>query len=356
MTADAFATRLLAWFDRHGRRDLPWQRERSPYRVWVSEVMLQQTRVETAIPYFERFVARLSDVEALADAPVDEVLRLWSGLGYYARARNLHRAARSVRDLHGGVLPADVEVLLALPGIGRSTAGAILALALDQRHPILDGNVKRVLARHHRVEGWPGAAGVAATLWALAERHTPGERVAHYTQAIMDLGATLCTRARPACGACPLAEDCAARAAGMVDRYPAPRPRRALPVRDTVLVLARNPSRQVLLERRPPTGVWGGLWSLPECGAEEPIEAWCQRRLGVLPSAVEHWPRLRHTFSHFHLDIAPVVLAVKDPSGGVLEGADTLWYTPGERPTGGLAAPVARLLQRLAANPQGEDS
>jgi A/G-specific adenine glycosylase len=350
---DRFATRLLAWFERHGRRDLPWQRDRSPYRVWVSEVMLQQTRVATVIPYFERFTGRFPGVRALADAPLDPVLALWSGLGYYARARNLHRAAGIVRDRHAGVVPDQIEALAALPGVGRSTAGAILALALGQRYAILDGNVRRVLARYHSVDGWPGTASVGRALWAHAERHTPTERVADYTQAIMDLGATLCTRTHPRCADCPIAEDCQAHQAGEAHRYPSPRPARALPTRTILWVVARRPSGDVLLERRPVAGVWGGLWSLPECPVGAEVAGWCQARLGVLPERLETWPETRHTFSHFHLVATPVVATVRDPSPGVLEADAALWYKPGEPPGGGLAAPVARLLDRLAQDPGG---
>jgi A/G-specific adenine glycosylase len=354
MTDADFAPRLLAWHDRAGRRDLPWQRERTPYRVWVSEVMLQQTRVETVVPYFERFLARFPDVGALADAPLDEVLRLWSGLGYYARARNLHRAAGAVRERHGGEFPTGIEAVAALPGVGRSTAGAILALALGQRHPILDGNVKRVLARYHAVPGWPGEARVARQLWTLADRHTPGARVADYTQAVMDLGAIVCTRARPRCAECPVRSGCRAEAEGRVASLPAPRPARDLPVRQALFILARRPSGEVLLERRPPQGVWGGLWSLPECPAGADPAAWSIARLGVPPRAVERWPTLRHTFSHFHLDITPVLAPVEDPAPTVLEGDATFWYQPGTALPGGLAAPVARLLDRLEPKPDGD--
>jgi A/G-specific adenine glycosylase len=353
--AEALGVRLLAWYDRHGRKDLPWQRERTPYRVWVSEVMLQQTRVETVIAYFERFVARFPDVASLARADLDEVLRLWSGLGYYARAGHLHRAARRVVADHAGTLPESLEALQALPGVGRSTAGAILALARGERHPILDGNVKRVLARYHRLAGWPGAPRVAARLWALAEAHTPVCRVADYTQAIMDLGATVCRRRRPACAACPVAEGCAAHRAGEADRYPEPRPARALPVRATVLVLARDLAGAVLLERRPAHGVWAGLWTLPECAPGEAPRDWCVRQLGTAPRVVRPWPPLRHTFSHFHLDITPVALEVESPAPAVLEQDASVWYKPGDTPPGGLAAPVTRLLERLAATPLGDD-
>ncbi len=348
-----FSARLLAWFDKHGRHDLPWQAGRDPYRVWVSEIMLQQTQVATVIPYFERFMARFPSVTALASAPLDEVLHHWSGLGYYARARNLHRAAVIVRDSHGGRVPEEIEALTALPGIGRSTAGAILALACGQRHAILDGNVKRVLARFRAVEGWPGTAAVSRELWALAERYMPSVRVGDYTQAMMDLGATLCTRSRPACGRCPLADSCSAHRDGREEEFPAPKVRKALPVRTAAVLLLRDQAG-VLLMRRPPSGVWGGLWSLPEVGLEEDPAAWCRSELGVEAQEVERWPGLRHTFSHFHLEMTPVIMCVHD-AAGVSEHADMLWYDRTRPQSLGLAAPVSRLLARLDDERAGEN-
>ena len=269
---DGFATALLAWFDRHGRKDLPWQRERTPYRVWLSEVMLQQTQVRTAIPYFERFAAALPTLPDLAAAPEDQVLALWSGLGYYSRARNLLRAARICIERHDGALPHDIDALSALPGIGRSTAAAILAQAFGERHAILDGNVRRVLARFHGLHGWHGSGPVQRALWNLADRHTPATRTADYTQAIMDLGATVCTRARPRCGDCPLGNACIARRDGLVEVLPTPKPARAIPERETTMLIVHDPAGRVLLERRPPSGVWGSLWSLPECAGENDLE------------------------------------------------------------------------------------
>ncbi|HET8551115.1 MAG TPA: A/G-specific adenine glycosylase, partial [Gammaproteobacteria bacterium] len=258
-----FAPRLLAWFASHGRHALPWQREPTPYRVWVSEIMLQQTQVATVIPYFKRFMARFPDLATLAAAPLDDVLALWSGLGYYARARNLHRAAQSAVAEYGGELPASLDELMAFPGIGRSTAGAILSLSRGQRHPILDGNVKRVLARFHAIAGWPGDKRVADRLWEFAESHTPVADCAAYTQAIMDFGATVCTRRNPACDICPMSANCEAYALGRQHDFPAPRARRGYPERN-VRVLVIEAEGAVLLEKRPPTGIWGGLWSLPE--------------------------------------------------------------------------------------------
>ena len=350
MHPEEFSQRVLRWFDDHGRKHLPWQRQATPYRVWVSEIMLQQTQVATVIPYYERFMARFPDVNALAAAALDEVLHLWSGLGYYARARHLHQAAVIVRDQYGGELPLDFAVLCRLPGIGRSTAGAILALSANQRHPILDGNVKRLLARFQAVEGWPGLAGVLATLWELAERYTPHHRVADYTQAMMDLGALLCTRRRPRCQRCPVAEACEAHAQGREQDFPVSRPARELPVRTTRMLLLCTPAAEVLLEKRPPTGVWGSLWSLPECPLEVDIDAWCRDRLGLEALTIQPWRVWRHTFSHFHLDITPVCVTVKNPTPAVLEGERFVWYNIQQPDERGLAAPVQRLLTLLADN------
>lgn len=340
-----FATRLLAWHAHAGRHDLPWQRSRTPYRVWLSEVMLQQTQVATVIPYFERFTARYADLPDLAVAPLDEVLHLWTGLGYYARARNLHRAAQQVCAEHHGQLPTDLEALSALPGIGRSTAAAILAQAHGQRQPILDGNVKRVLCRHQAVPGWPGEAAVQKQLWQIADALTPPAHAADYTQAIMDLGAMVCTRARPNCAGCPVSADCLARAAGSVAEYPQPRPRRAVPQRQTCLLLLRRHDGSVLLERRPPTGIWGGLWSLPHYeGQPETLADWCLQQLGlVLSSAAQAGPPFIHAFSHFRLHITPLECPVT-PASAVLDAPDRLWYNPSNPPRLGLAAPVRRLL------------
>jgi A/G-specific adenine glycosylase len=340
-----FADRLLAWFDRHGRKDLPWQQNRTPYRVWVSEIMLQQTQVATVIPYFERFMARFPDAAALADARVDDVLALWSGLGYYSRARNLHAAAQQIRDQHSGRFPETLDEVTALKGVGPSTAGAILSQALGQRHPILDGNVKRVLTRHEAVAGWPGRSEVERRLWAMALERTPAERCADYTQAIMDLGATLCTVRRPACDRCPVAEDCRARAERNPTAYPEPKARKAIPVRAATLLLVTNPAGEVLLWRRPPAGIWGGLWSLPELEPGETLDAWCARQ-GTRAAAVEPWPGLRHTFSHFHLDISPLRVRVEG-TGSVMEPDGAVWYKAVHCEQLGLPAPIRRLLQGL---------
>jgi len=339
----ALAPRLLEWFDAHGRHDLPWQLERTPYSVWVSEVMLQQTQVGTVIPYYERFIARFPTVAALAAAPLDDVLANWAGLGYYARARNLWRAACIVVAEHGGRVPEDFDALHALPGIGRSTAGAILAQALGGRFPILDGNVKRVLARYHAVAGWPGESRVANELWRHSEAHTPRERVADYTQAIMDLGATLCTRAKPACTVCPLASDCAAALAGAQALYPAPRPKRERAQRRVAVLVVRAPDGRVLLERRPAQGIWGGLYSLPELGREESPREWCARSLGACVAAERELSVIEHAFTHFDLDLEPMLVTLAASPSAVQDRDDWLWCRP-EALAVGVPAPVAALL------------
>ncbi|MDZ7811042.1 MAG: A/G-specific adenine glycosylase [Arhodomonas sp.] len=342
---DELARRIIDWHEAHGRHDLPWQRPATPYRVWVSEVMLQQTRVATVIPYFQRFMERFPDVRALAAADVDEVLHLWSGLGYYARGRNLHRAARVLVDHHGGEFPATVEAVEALPGIGRSTAGAILSLGRGECHPILDGNVKRVLARYHGVDGWPGRSPVARELWAHAEAHTPRERPAAFNQGMMDLGAMVCLRRRPLCAACPIAGGCHARAQGCPEVYPGRRPTREKPLRRTRMIIVRDGPR-VLLERRPPAGVWGGLWALPECPIDGDPAAELQRRFGLEAEPVGEGPSFRHTFTHFTLEVWPAYLR---PAGdvAVMDEEDRVWYNPGTGDRRGLPAPVSRLLSAL---------
>jgi A/G-specific adenine glycosylase len=344
------ARALLPWFDANGRRDLPWQANPTAYRVWVSEVMLQQTQVETVKPYFERFVARFPGPVALSRASVDEVMRLWSGLGYYARARNLHRAARDVVTRFGGGLPETLEGLMTLPGIGRSTAGAILALSRGRRCPILDGNVKRVLARVFLVEQAPNSAAGLKKLWELAEACTPRARVAAYTQAIMDLGATVCTRAKPACARCPLADGCAARAAGRTAEIPAARRRAARRLRHSHLVLVRAGDR-VLLLRRPPRGIWGGLWAPPEFPDADAASAFLAERFGAA-GPPQRLPPFRHAFTHFDLEIEPWLLEAGDAAGGVAEG-EARWHELASIHAVGLPAPVARLLKELRDGPHG---
>ncbi len=340
-----FAARVLSWFERHGRKDLPWQQDVTPYRVWVSEIMLQQTQVQTVIPYFNAFMQRFPDVLALADSEQDAVLSHWSGLGYYARARNLHKAARQIRDEHGGEFPQTFDELIALPGIGRSTAGAILSLALGQRHTILDGNVKRVLARHAAVDGWPGSTRVANTLWAVAEQQTPQENVAEYTQAMMDLGATLCTRSKPRCPNCPVSDDCKALASDSISDYPGRKPKTKKPLRTTTMILA-SIDDQVYLERRPEAGIWGGLWSLPELG-EHSLQDWCDAELGAQATETQPWEVLRHSFSHYDLDIQPIVVRMKAHASTLADSDAKVWHHLDDAPPGGLAAPVRKLIEQL---------
>ena len=344
------APRLIAWHARHGRHDLPWQRERTAYRVWVSEIMLQQTQVATVIPYFERFMQRFPGVRALADAEVDEVLHLWTGLGYYARARNLHRAARQIRDQHGE-FPHDFAAVVELPGIGRSTAGAILALAIGARHAILDGNVKRVLARHYAIDGAPDEKATLARLWQLAEETTPAEDVATYTQAIMDLGATLCTRARPRCAECPIANDCRARIEARQGELPAAkRQRAARRRRSAVMVVARHDSA-VLLVQRPASGIWGGLWCLPEFGDRDAAERFVSDRLARARLARAPLPVIEHSFTHFDLEITPLVVRCQGTrlvhDAGSITGGQ-LWYDLTRPALVGLPAPIKTLLGTLS--------
>lgn len=375
-----FRRRLLAWYDLHGRQGLPWKRARDPYHIWISEIMLQQTQVATVIPYFERFIARFPDLAALARADLNEVLHQWTGLGYYARARNLHQAAGEIMARHHGVFPPDFDAVLALPGIGRSTAGAILAQAFDQRHPILDGNVKRVLTRYHAIAKPVTARDTESFLWNLADTYTPARRVADYTQAIMDLGATLCRRVEPACDSCPVRQGCRARRAGNPRAYPVKPARKRAPTRRIHMLIIRDDADQVLLLRRPPVGIWGGLWGFPET-PESDVQRWCRDTLGLEIALEPSWPMLKHSFSHFHLDITPVPARVVEtrrlqtsaecttPEDGkiarmrnarvngtptpqsvaapAMEYGEAVWYNVHEPDERGLAAPVKRLLEQL---------
>jgi A/G-specific adenine glycosylase len=346
MAKPGIAPALLAWHRQAGRHDLPWQMQRTPYRVWVSEVMLQQTQVATVIAYFQRFMARFPDVLALANAPIDEVLHLWSGLGYYARARNLQRAAQRIRDEHAGEFPTNFDQVVALPGIGRSTAGAVLALALDQQHPILDGNVRRVLARLYAVEGRAGQKAFENQLWLLATQLTPNQDVAVYTQAIMDLGAMVCTRSKPQCEVCPLSAQCVAYATNRQSAFPASRRKRTRPKREVWMLLARRDDGSVRLLQRPARGIWGGLWSPPEFADREAAER-------SLPAGAraQMLPSLQHAFTHFDLLIQPIQARVPAHwagNSGVADAAlelKSLWYNPAHPLRVGLPAPVAQLLQ-----------
>jgi A/G-specific adenine glycosylase len=339
---EAFAEQLLAWFDRHGRHDLPWQHPRDPYRVWLAEIMLQQTQVATVIPYFRRFVDALPDLATLAAAPTDQVLALWSGLGYYARARNLQQAAQRCVAEHGGMLPRDAAALAALPGIGRSTAAAILAQAHGDRHAILDGNVKRLLCRLFGIEGWPGAGAVEKRLWPLAESLLPHDRLADYTQACMDFGATLCTRSSPACGLCPFRPRCRAWLDGRVGELPSPRPAKVLPRRECVMLLLDDGDGAVLLERRADVGIWAGLWSLPQFDDADQGFHWSRRN--GLPGEASPLPVIEHVFSHFRLSIRPLQWTVAAAPRRIADNDALRWVPKHGLGTLGLPAPVRRLL------------
>jgi A/G-specific adenine glycosylase len=345
---DTFAFRLLAWFDTDGRKDLPWQQDPTPYRVWISEIMLQQTQVATVVGYFDRFTQRFPDIATLAAAPLDAVLHLWSGLGYYARARNLHKAAELIVARHGGVFPESLAEVEALPGIGHSTAGAILSLSRGQRHAILDGNVKRVLTRYAGIESFPGDRQVELALWDLADRLTPADRSGHYTQAIMDLGATLCTRSKPACALCPVAAGCVANERGWQARLPTPRPKKSRPQKEAHVVIAVRDDGAVLLERRPPSGIWGGLWGFPQFEAADTADSWIAERLHTHQAAHHRWPAYHHAFTHFDLALHPLVIRKASASHAVADTDRYRWYDPLQPPEVGLAAPVSELIRALA--------
>lgn len=346
MKALGFSDQVLTWFDQHGRKHLPWQQKPTAYRVWISEVMLQQTQVATVIPYYQKFMQRFPDIHSLAAAPIDDVLHLWTGLGYYARARNLHACAHTVVAQYDGKLPASVDELSSLPGIGRSTAGAIVSLAMEQRAVILDGNVKRVLARYFTIAGWPGVTAVQNQLWDLAERYTPTERCGEYTQAMMDLGSMVCVRSKPKCGECPLADGCGAYQQSCVELFPSKKPKKEKPVKSVQMLMLRNERGELLLEQRPANGIWGGLWSFPELGLQAEAEQYCTDRLGVSIESVQLWDSFRHTFSHYHLDITPVEINLATEPMGVGERSH-YWYDPYYPPALGLAAPVKQLLDKL---------
>ena len=342
--AQHFAQALVSWHASHGRHDLPWQEDRTPYRVWVSEIMLQQTQVATVLGYFQRFMTRFRDPATLAAASVDEVLHLWTGLGYYARGRNLHRAAIRIREEFGGTFPTRFEDVESLPGIGRSTAGAILALSQDQRFPIMDGNVRRVLSRWFGIAGLPTDRATTNLLWEKAEECTPHEHVATYTQAIMDLGATLCIRRNPLCMYCPVAEGCLARQTGRQHELPTPRSRSASrPARQTHMVLALRPDGSVFLRQRPPAGIWGGLWSAPAFDSADEARTFATQILGKDPIEL---PVIEHAFTHFDLTITPWLVRCPGPAA-VMDAPDSLWYNARQPASVGLPAPMKSLLERI---------
>ncbi len=340
-----FAPALIAWQQRHGRHDLPWQQTRDPYAVWLSEIMLQQTQVVAVVPYYQRFLARFPTLAALAAAPLDAVLALWSGLGYYSRARNLHRAAQMIMAQHRGTFPQAIEAMLALPGIGRSTAAAITVFAFDGRAAILDGNVKRVLARVCGIAGYPGESAVAAQLWAAAEALLPHSDLQAYTQGLMDLGATVCARRNPQCSACPVRDMCIALKTDRVDVLPEPKPRKVLPRRRMMMLLLQRDGA-VLLEQRPPTGIWGGLWSFPEADADADAVAVCAQRYGAQVTLSAALPLIEHGFTHFRLDILAQPVAVAAwPCRAAEPGL--WWVAPAEACAAAVPAPVRGILEQL---------
>lgn len=347
-----FSNKLLKWFDQHGRKALPWQQNPTPYRVWVSEIMLQQTQVSTVIPYFERFMARFPTVEALAGAEQDDVLHLWTGLGYYARARNLHKAAQQICEYYQGEFPDHVEALMDLPGIGQSTAGAVLSLSSNRWAPILDGNVKRVLARVHRINGPVQENLVQHHLWALSHHYTPKKSAKAFNQGMMDIGATLCTRSRPQCDVCPLQSLCGAYQASQTDQYPEPKKSSTKPTKASTFLILRAKSGAVLLEKRPSQGIWGGLWGFPEFENKETLNEALENTVGakVAAATTEQLRPIKHIFTHFTLNITPVVITIdkrhNKPLGAKYD-RPTQWFPLTEAPAVGLAAPVARLLKQL---------
>ena len=337
---------MLNWFDSHGRKDLPWQTDKTPYRVWLSEIMLQQTQVSTVIAYFTNFTNKYPTVAHLAKADIDQVLHLWTGLGYYARARNLHKAAQKVCSEFGGEFPKSVAQLETLPGIGRSTAGAIAALSMDIQAPILDGNVKRVLTRYKAIPGWPEQTKIKNQLWVVAESLLPNKRIADYTQAMMDLGATVCLRSTPLCQQCPLSDDCQARQQSLTKDIPGKKPKKALPVKTVTMLVLQNSSGDVLLEKRPSSGIWGGLFSLPELDSTDNHPAFTN--VEAIKATNESLPDIRHTFSHYHLDISLVRYNATSKTNRIAETDGWLWYPLNKKPEIGLAAPIKKLLLRLA--------
>ena len=347
---DTFVTHLLPWFDDHGRHDLPWQHPRTPYRVWLSEIMLQQTQVATVIPYFLRFLEHFPTLPDLAAASNDAVMAQWAGLGYYARARNLHAAAQRCVELHDGDLPRDFDALLALPGIGRSTAGAILSQAWNDRFAILDGNVKRVMSRFHGIEGFPGLPAVEKVLWALVNEHVvhvPEGRLADYTQAQMDLGATVCTRAKPACVICPLTDDCVARRDGRVEQLPTPKPGKTLPEREATALLLRDARGQILLGKRPDTGIWAQLWTLPQADSGPALQDWFDAHVEGALELAEPLPVLQHTFSHYRLHLQVLQLGPVALRDGLGDNERLRWVAPAALGSLGLPAPIRKLLLSL---------
>ncbi|WP_163933420.1 A/G-specific adenine glycosylase [Paraferrimonas sp. SM1919] len=345
----SFSDRIINWYQIHGRKNLPWQQDKTRYRVWISEIMLQQTQVTTVIPFYQRFMERFKTIEELAAAPIDEVLHLWTGLGYYARARNLHKAAMQVVEQHNGVFPDTLEQVMALSGIGRSTAAAILSLTDNQPHPILDGNVKRVLARHGAIAGWPGKKTVENALWQQAEALAPLTNMRHYNQALMDIGSSVCTRSKPKCESCPVASDCQAQLQGRQMDYPGKKPKKDKPVKPAIMLFMVK-DNALLLEKRPPAGIWGGLWCPPQFETKTELENWLQKN-SLSNSSLTHLTGFRHTFSHYHLDLDCYQLNYSNAlSHGIIQDSSSLWYDLGQDHKIGLSAVTEKLIQAYKSN------
>ena len=344
-----FAAAVVGWQRRFGRHHLPWQNTTDPYRIWLSEIMLQQTQVAAVVPYFERFLERFPALGDLAQASEDDVLAMWSGLGYYARGRNLHRAAKQIAAEYGGTYPERFDDILALPGVGRSTAGAVAVFAFGQRFAILDGNVKRVLTRCFGIEGYPGTAEVAARLWQLAESLLPSTDIKAYTQGLMDLGSEVCTRSRPRCSECPLSSRCLARSLGQIDRLPTPRPRRKRPQRETVMMVLQC-DESILMEKRAAQGIWGGLWSFPETGSMGDVPGECLTRFGLEAQTVIALSPIEHGFTHYSLTITPALCRVGKRVSSVQEAGGS-WFALEEAGNHAIPVPVRKLLDRLRALP-----
>ena len=345
-SAQYFATQTLDWYQAQGRKHLPWQQNKTPYRVWISEIMLQQTQVATVIPYYQRFMESFPTITDLANADEDNVLHHWTGLGYYARARNLHKTAKIIQQEYQGSFPEDIEQVIALPGIGRSTAGAILSLALNKHHAILDGNVKRVLARCYMVEGHNGQSKYEKALWPIAEVLTPEKGVAQFNQAMMDLGSLICTRSKPKCELCPLSESCLAFSLNEQSSFPQKKPKKTIPEKQTIMVIPRI-NQQVLLEKRPPSGIWGGLWCFLEVQHEDEIASLLAKQ-NLKQTSVQQLTKFRHTFSHFHLDIEPIVIDCEQlPVKEINENSQQQWYNLATTASVGLAASTKKLITLL---------
>ena len=350
-SAIKFGQQVVSWYHQQGRKHLPWQQNKTPYRVWISEIMLQQTQVATVIPYYQRFMASFPTITDLANADEDVVLHHWTGLGYYARARNLHKAAKIMASDYSGEFPIDIDEVIALPGIGRSTAGAILSLSLKQHHPILDGNVKRVLARSYLVDGYNGLSKFDKALWQLSEQLTPAVETDSFNQAMMDLGATVCTRSKPTCDLCPIEQSCLAKASEQQANYPQKKPKKKIPEKATIMVIPRltkDNSQQVLMEKRPPSGIWGGLWCFHEISDLEQLDALLEK-LSLKALSSQKMTEFRHTFSHFHLDITPIVVDCQQIAITEINEPDQQkWYDLAQASSVGLAASTQKLITLLS--------